>query len=345
MKQVGYFNRTRYWQIYAFNNPPKGYKYKRGINIPFHSIGINDPFLRHTKFVLPFQNCDLYHTYNAVVTGRKPWIIEVETTVPRYGDLKEGNRRFDWGIKKLKSQFCKGIIFTSKYTRKLNQENFKQWGIDPEKCHIVYRAVEPQYLLERTGNEKEFTILFVGNGFYRKGGIELLKAFKKFNKKDGRLVIISNFEVDWKIFPTEMEKQFVQEEIEGNKQIEVYQNLSHSEVIYWMRKSDVFVNTTYADTFNNAILEALSCQLPVIVSNVRAIPEFVKEGFNGFMVNPDLQNREKMIDHIYKKLETYYSDTNMLKIHSANALMTVESKFLIDHRNKKLSKIYNSIIG
>lgn len=343
MKNVGYFHRTRYWQVYAFNNPPEGYLYKRAINIPFHTLGIDNRFLQHSKITLPFQNCDLYHTYNSVVTGKKPWVVEVESTVPRYGHLDEESGLFKWGINKLRSDYCRGIIFSSECTRELNQENFDRWGITPEKCHVVYRAVEPYKPLPRTGEEQKFTILFVGNGFYRKGGWELLQAFKKIEREDVRLVIISNFEVDWKIYPSDSEKKFVEKEIERNDKIKAYKNLPHTKVIEWMRKSDVFVNTTYADTFNNAILEALSCELPVVVSDVRAIPEFVKEGFNGYMVKPDPDNRKVMIEFIYQKLIEYYSDSELIALHSQNAKQMVVSKFLIEHRNKKMADIYNNM--
>jgi glycosyltransferase involved in cell wall biosynthesis len=345
MKQIGYFNRTRYWQIYAFNNPPDGYQAKRAINIPFHLAGINNTFLRHTKFVAPFQNVDLYHSYNSVVTTRKPWVVEVESTVPRYGSIGEDDKRFNWAIDKLKSDACGAVIFTSECTRKLNRENFNRWCINPDKCHVVYRAVEPHEPLKRNGKEKDFTILFVGNGFYRKGGIELLKAFKQFDKRDARLVIVSSFEVDWEVYPTDEEMQFVHDEIKQNEQIELYQNLSHPEVINWMRKSDVFVNTSYADPFNNTILEALSCGVPVIVSDVRATPEFVEEAYNGFMVTPDIENRENMIDNILNGIEKYYYDSELLQKHRSNAKKMVESKFLLTHRNNSLKSIYDEVLS
>ena len=344
MKQVGYFNRTRYWQIYAFNNPPKGYKYKRGINIPFHSIGIDDPFLRHTKMVIPYQNIDLFHSYNAIVTGSKPWVVEVESKIPRFGNLDESDIRYRWAIKKLNSEACRAIIFTSKSTRDMNQENFERWQIDKDKCHLVYRAVETHKPFKYQEKDKKFTILFVGNGFYRKGGLELIKAFSMFNRNDVRLVIISSFEVDWEIYPTEEEKKFVRRELEQNNKIEVYKNLSHSEVINWMRSSDVFVSTTHDDPFNNSILEALACGVPAITSDVRAIPEFVQDGWNGFTYPIGSHNREKMVEFILEKMYAYYDDSALLAKHGDNALKMVKSKFTLQHRNNYLKEnIYNSV--
>ena len=341
MRIIGYFRRTRYWQVYAFNNLPEGYKKKRSLEVPFNWLK-NSQFLAHTKFVVPFQNVDLYHSYNSIVTGHKPWVIEVESQVPRFGpDLKKGNRKFDWAVNKLRSEKCKAIIFTSECTKKLNSDNFKKWGIDENKCQVIYRAVEPYEPLQRDGNEKMFTILFVGNAFYRKGGLELLKAFKHFNKDDARLIIISNLELDWAVYPTEEEVNFVRREIEENNQIEHYQKLPHEKVIHWMRKSDVFVSTTHADPFNNTILEALACEVPAITSDVRATPEFIKDGYNGFLTSLDNQKEEKTIQFIQKKLESYYSDNELLTKHKKNAKDIIQDKFVLRHRNNKLKKIYD----
>ncbi|GAA5520536.1 glycosyltransferase family 4 protein [Aliifodinibius salicampi] len=342
MLTIGYSNRTRYWQKYVFNNPPIGVKYKRAIDIPFHLMGISNQFLKHTKWMIPLQNCDMYHTYNSIVGGYKPWVVEVESDIPRYGPMNETSRLFRWGIKRLRSNQCKKIIFTSECSRELNRENFSKWGIDEDKCHVVYRAVEPHKPLERSGEETKFSILMVGNAFYRKGGIELLKAFEQFDHDDVSLTIISNFEVDWAMYPTPEEKEYVARSINRDPRINVLSNISHQKVINWMRRSDIFVSTTYADPFNNTVLEALSCSLPVITTDVRAIPEFVIDDYNGFIYELDENiERESIISFVLGKLNNYYDNQDLLQRHSENALEMVKSKFLIEHRNKLLiEKIY-----
>lgn len=345
MKKVGYFSRTRYWQVYAFNNPPEGYKYRRAIDVPFKKFRFNHPFLTQTKFVIPYQNFDLFHSYNGIVAGRKPWVVEVETKVPRYNEFSEGNKYFDWGIDKLRSENCIGIIFTSEYTKKLNESNFKEWGIDPGKCRVIYRAIEPYNAFERSNEGEKFTILFVGNFFWLKGGYELLMAFKEFSQKhkDTRLIIISSFQKSWKDIPSEEDEKFVRKEITNNKNIEVLENIPHNEVLEIMRKSDIYVNTTYHDTFNNSILEGLSCGLPAITTNIRAIPEFVIDNWNGYTIDPNKNSRIEISDFILKKLFAYYSDSELLKNHSLNGRQLINEKFLIADRNKELSELYDQI--
>jgi len=343
MKKIGHFNATRYWQKYAFAHPPEGYIYKRAIDIPFHLTPTKNQFLLNTKWVLPFQGFDLFHTYNSIVPFGYPFVVEVESRMPRYGHRKEGNKWYDWGIKRLQSNDCRGIIFTSEHTRKANQENFTKWGIDPDKCQVIYRAVEtPGSLLTR--DEKEFRILFVGNAFYRKGGPELLKAFKRLPYKEIKLTIVSSFEIDWAIFPSKEEKEWIAKTINEDPRISIFSYLSHEKVIELMRHSHLFVNTTFADPFNNTLLEALACGTPALASDTRANPEFVKDQFNGFTTPVDKMNKLKIIDFIEDKIKMLYQDKDLRHTMGQNAYEFVNKHFTIANRNEKLKKFFDKII-
>jgi glycosyltransferase involved in cell wall biosynthesis len=49
--------------------------------------------------------------------------------------------------------------------------------------------------------------------------------------------------------------------------------------------ADVLLFPTYADNLPNTILEAMACELPVIAYKTGGVPDMVKDGENGFMVN------------------------------------------------------------
>lgn len=51
--------------------------------------------------------------------------------------------------------------------------------------------------------------------------------------------------------------------------------------------SDIFIFPTRYESFGLVNLEAMQFGLPVITTNVGAIPEVIKDGINGFLVNPD----------------------------------------------------------
>lgn len=343
MKNVGYFNATRYWQKYVFNNLPEGYQGKRAKDIPFHVMGINSEFTLNTKWVLPFQKFDLYHTYNSIIPINKPWVVEVESFLPRYGKLKSGDTCYDWGVKRIQHNSCKALIFTSEYTKNMNANNLEKWEVS-DKGQVIYRAVETFSSLI-TGKENDFHILFVGNAFYRKGGIEFLKALNRISNKDVKVTIISNFEIDWAIHPTNDEIVWVKEQINKDKRISCFLGLPHAKVIELMRQSHVFIGTTYADSFNNTILEAMACGVPIISTDIRAIPELVVNGENGFTLKPNMNDKTIMCNFIEEKLLFLFNDFEERSRMAQNSFRIANEKFSLQSRNRKLKNVYDKIFG
>jgi len=343
VKKIGIFNATRFWQKYVFGNPPDGFFYKRAIDIPMHIIKVKSQFLLNTKWVLPFQGFDLYHTYNSIVPINKPWVAEVESFMPRFGNMKETHFLFKWAIKRLNHKSCKAIIFTSQFSRKMNEPNFVKWGIDSSKCHVIYRAVA---IYESLVNEasSDFNILFAGNAFYRKGGTEFLKAIERIDNPNIKITIISSFEIDWEIYPSNDEQEWVKNYIAKDKRITVFTSLPHAKVIIEMQKSHVFVATTFADPFNNTILEAMSCGVPIIASNIRSIPEFVEDNVNGYTITPNKENKEEIIDFIEEKLLFLIQNPNMRQEMSNYSIKIIKENFSIATRNNKLKKLYESFL-
>ena len=224
----------------------------------------------------------------------------------------------------------------------MNRPNFEKWGI-MDKGQVIYRAVQDYPTLLK-GNEESFHILFAGNAFYRKGGMELLQALKRINNPKIKVTIISNFEVDWEIFPTETEKTWAQEQIAKDKRITVYTGLPHHKVIDIMRTAHVFVATTFADPFNNTILEAMACGVPIISTDIRSIPEFVEEGKNGFTLTPNKENREAIVDFIEDKLNFLLSNPDQRQQMAKHSSSIIKDRFSLEARNKKLKVLYDGFL-
>jgi 1,2-diacylglycerol 3-alpha-glucosyltransferase len=64
---------------------------------------------------------------------------------------------------------------------------------------------------------------------------------------------------------------------------------------------DAFVMPSSAELQSIATLEAMSCALPVLAANARALPELVEHGVNGYLFNP--QNAESLAETIRYFLE------------------------------------------
>lgn len=342
MIKVGRFTCTREWQKIAFNNPPNDVKYFRALDIPFASLGINNPFLHHTKFHFGsfIKGLDFLHTYNGIIPYGPDWIIEVEDSVPRYG-RNASTKQINYATKRLQSDSCKCISFTSEMAYNLNREFLKNHGLE-SKAIINYRAVHiPNIKFKPKFKSNTFNIVFVGNAFYRKGGIELLKAFvNNPHRSDWNLDIISSFEVDWSVYPNPEQILWVHSVIANDKRISVYKSIEHNEVYKILHKSHVFISTTFADTWNNAILESLVNGIPVIASNIAVIPEMVQNNVNGYLIDINKTSNE-ISNEIELAINKYYDDVNLLNTHSKNAYRLSREKFSLTRRNNILAKIFN----
>lgn len=343
MRVIGISNKTRYWQHYAFSNPPEGYRYSRMLDMPWHVLKVRNQFMAHTKCFLPLKRADIYHTYNSVVANRHPWVIEVESYLPRYKPMRENHPLFRWGQRRLASDDCRCLIFTSEHTARMNRDKLIAFGVDPAKMTVVYRGVE-QYLPGEK-DQGNFTILFAGNGFYRKGGVELLKALQRLGRDDVRLWIVSTLEVDWGVFPPPETIAWAERTIADDPRITLHRGLPHDKLLQLMRRAHVFVSTTFADPFNNTVLEAMGAQLPVISSRISSIPEIVDHGRNGYLLDVDGRDSDTIADEITSHLRTMMDDATLLQRLGDASLQVVRERFDLRVRNARLKEIYDKALG
>jgi glycosyltransferase involved in cell wall biosynthesis len=342
MRVIGISNKTRYWQHYCFSNPPEGYRYSRMVDIPWHVLRVKQQFLAHTKLFFPFKHADIYHTYNSVVANHKPWVVEVESYLPRYRPMRQSHPLFKWGQRRLASDDCKWLIFTSENTARMNRDQLVANGVDPAKMVVVYRAVE-QYQPAEKSREK-FVILFAGNGFYRKGGIELLKAFGRLKRSDVELWIVSTLEVDWGVFPTQEEITWAERTIQEDTRITLHRGVPHGRLLQLMRKAHLFVSTTFSDPFNNTILEAMGAQLPIICSNVSSLPEIVQHDRNGWLLPVTDRPSDEIAEDIGQRITRLIEDRSAYDSMSAASLSVVREKFDLRVRNARLTALYDQAL-
>ena len=114
-------------------------------------------------------------------------------------------------------------------------------------------------------------ILFVGNDFPRKGGDRLLDVFRQRLRSRAELVLVTRAEV-----PAE-------------PGVEVHRNVpANSEKLRQLYATcDVFALPTRADCYSLACMEALAAGLPLVATRVGGIPDMIREGETGYLVERD----------------------------------------------------------
>jgi glycosyltransferase involved in cell wall biosynthesis len=123
---------------------------------------------------------------------------------------------------------------------------------------------------ERGEARDQFTVLFVGNDFPRKGGDLVVRLAERKDFSDMRFHIVTNHSVG---------------PVSGNVTIHAGVRSNSAEIVDLYQDADVFVLPTRGDFGpTNAIAEALAMSLPVIATALGGIEEVVQHGKTGFIV-------------------------------------------------------------
>ncbi len=129
--------------------------------------------------------------------------------------------------------------------------------------------------------QNERLVLFVGRLIALKGVTHLIAAMTRVVMRcpDARLIIVGDGEERDSLArltrALSMEARVV---FAGER--------PHEDVIRFMRAADAFALPSLLESFGMVLIEAMSCGLPVVASDVMGIPSVVEDGRNGFLVRP-----------------------------------------------------------
>lgn len=117
-----------------------------------------------------------------------------------------------------------------------------------EAIHGIDNLIRSFHIVQNRHPAIHLKLLIVGNGSQK----SLLQELVKSLQLDNNVAFLGNI-------PYDMILKF-------------YQNIS------------IYMNLTKSESFGVAVLEASSCGIPVVVSNVGGLPEIIEDGKNGFVV-------------------------------------------------------------
>lgn len=106
-----------------------------------------------------------------------------------------------------------------------------------------------------------------------------------------------------------------------------------------LETADIFLlPSRYGEGLPVAMLEAMAAGCVVVVSEMASVGAVVKNGFNGFTVEP------KNVTQLVEKLKMLLADKIDSEELGKNARLTIEEKFNMSNYIKKLEKIYSEIV-
>jgi glycosyltransferase involved in cell wall biosynthesis len=188
-------------------------------------------------------------------------------------------------------------------------------GINEEKVHVVPNGVDTEQFkpveksrarhLLNLPQDKNI-VLFVGALRKIKGVDYLIEAAKSFVDKNTDLYMVGRDDG----LKKNLEKRA--RELRIKEHIKFIGPVNHDNVPLWISASDILVLPSLSEGRPNVVLEALSCEVPVVATDVGGIPELMIDGKTGHLV--PAKNPEELSRKINKLLGDKNCRENMGKV-------------------------------
>ena len=215
------------------------------------------------------------------------------------------------------------------------QRELEELGVQPNKIRYVPNAVDTS-VFQAPRNKERNLILFVGRITFGKGLHILLNSLHKLEIRT-HLVIIGPPDWDVEYFE-EIRRQIDHENRRGIHKITYLGAQEQGCIAEWCQKASIFVLPSFREASPVTILEAMSCETPVVATDVGGISEVVVNGKNGILIPTN--NPEELASSIQYLLDNEPARANL----GREGRKTVVEHFSYDVVIKTLCQIYRELL-
>lgn len=115
--------------------------------------------------------------------------------------------------------------------------------------------------------------------------------------------------------------------------------LGQADVADWMRTLDVYINSSYSESFPNGLLEAMACGCCPIGSNVGGIPELIRHMQNGLIFD------SKNPDELTAMMRMVVLDSELRNRFRERAAATAREQFSMEIALARTEALYLKLLG
>jgi phosphatidylinositol glycan class A protein len=167
-----------------------------------------------------------------------------------------------------------------------SKKQLLSWGVQKNKIKPYRYWIDPKkFNTKKTQLHSQFTVIFVSRLIPKKGTRTVLKLAKQMPK------------INFVMIGSGPEANFIQQHLCPN--LNFIGQVSNDQLLDYYSQSDIFIQPAlYLEGFTRTIMEAVSCGLPVIASNLGTIPEIVDSSVS-ILVKPTVNNFKQAINKLY----------------------------------------------
>jgi len=238
--------------------------------------------------LLPIINCDQEIVYF-------PWVYAAEDYIPWFESNGQSvivslrgsmvnvypfSKENAFEISSKLSAVLNSVSAVHCVSRDIEKEGIK-FGLDIEKSKVIRPAVDPIFFSPdvKSTNNNRIKLITTGSLIWIKGYEYLLLALKALIEIgiDAELHIIGEGDDYGRIL-------YTSEDLGLEENVFLHGKLPPEKVRDILQTSDIFVLSSLSEGISNAVLEAMSCGLPIVTTDCGGMREAVTDGIEGFVV-------------------------------------------------------------
>ena len=344
--------------VHCFGEDREG---ARGYSLPAEMSGLNPALTAIETDLLIAQNLsdvDLIHTHTwyANLAGHfgsllhgVPHILtahSLEPDRPWKAEQLGGGYRISSYAEETAYHSASAIISVSEGMKRDITRAYPK--IDPKKIHTIYNGVDSQRfsptfdenLLDAKGIHGRYAI-FVGRITRQKGLSHLLRAWEEVSPEYG--LVIAAGSPDEPTIGNEVEALISELQAKRSNVWWFPQMLPQRELAVLLSHADLFICPSIYEPLGIVNLEAMACQTAVLGSRVGGIPEVVREGITGELVNYQ-GDAGSFEDSLSEGITTLMGDPDRLAQYGEAGRRRVIESFSWDSIADATIDLYNSVL-
>ena len=303
------------------------------------------------------------HLVNGISAASRPWIATFSHYLPRWNPISR------FGMQLMASTACKKLIAISAFAFAYEEflvDRYPEYRTSiKQKLCILHPSQAPLVndYAEKVLPKDEVVCTLVGADFFRKGGLETLRACERLVKAGYpvRLKIVSQLDAwDYASHAGGEEIREAHRLIERmGPAVDYYPTMKNAAVLQLFRDSHVGLLPTYDDIYGYSVLEAQAAGCPVISTDVCALPEINNDALGWMITVPKdslgiayrkrLAQRKRLSreieDQLYAHLQSICEDPGITEHKGRRALARIKAECSPGDRSATLERIYRDALS
>jgi glycosyltransferase involved in cell wall biosynthesis len=342
-------------------NFQKFYDTHRVMNAMRRRVGIGaKKFYKYSRMPPSYPKVDLYHHWRALDFGSTPWIVSTSSGLP-FGWPSD---RYSKGLELLASEACKRIIVTGSCARDWQCSKAKQ---EPRFARPIMEKVEvlppaqdlliPKWEAKPAGQPGPLRLVFVGAGFLRKGGLELLRVVERLRSEGDEIALdvvssLGSWQGENVTGHTGQARREARRLMREIAKVTWHGRLPNDEVLDIFKQGHIGLLPSYTETYGYTVLEAQASGCPTITTDINAFPDINPDKV-GWRIpidgeDYDFQSEEgralisdRLEKGLYRRLKRILEDRSVIREKGKAALARIAEEHSPAQHRRRLRAIYD----